>query len=173
MKESKMESKQTAIIIGAGPAGLTAALELIRHTSIKPIVLEVLDDVGGISRTVNHHGNRMDIGGHRFFSKSDWVMNWWREILPLENNNEAQIEISYQNSKRTIEVTQENTGESSEKRMLIRSRLSRIYFLRKFFDYPVKLNLNTINNLGLVRLVEIALSYIHIRLFPRKPEKKS
>ena len=73
-----------AVIIGAGPAGLTAALELLRHTEIKPIIIETLDDVGGISRTINHNGNRMDIGGHRFFSKSDWVMDWWREILPLE-----------------------------------------------------------------------------------------
>ena len=64
----------TAIIIGAGPAGLTAAIELQRRSSIKPIVIERSRDVGGISRTVNYKGNRMDIGGHRFFSKSDWVM---------------------------------------------------------------------------------------------------
>ena len=68
--------KKTAIIVGAGPAGLTAALELLRRSDIQPVVLEADTMVGGISRTVNHLGNRIDIGGHRFFSKSDWVMNW-------------------------------------------------------------------------------------------------
>ncbi len=67
--------KNNAIIIGAGPAGLTAALELLRRSAIKPIILEADDCVGGISRTVNYRGNRIDIGGHRFFSKSDWVMD--------------------------------------------------------------------------------------------------
>ena len=69
----------TAIIIGAGPAGLTAAIELQRHTEIKPIVIEASHAIGGIARTVRYKGNRMDIGGHRFFSKSDRVMRWWLE----------------------------------------------------------------------------------------------
>lgn len=73
---------RTAIVIGAGPAGLTAALELLRRTDIKPIVLEASDEIGGISRTVRYKGNRMDIGGHRFFSKSDRVMQWWMDLLP-------------------------------------------------------------------------------------------
>ena len=72
----------TAIIIGAGPAGLTAALELQRQTGIKPILIEASQEIGGISRTVRYKGNRMDIGGHRFFSKSDRVMQWWQEIMP-------------------------------------------------------------------------------------------
>src|SRR5580658_9120381 len=67
-----------AIIIGAGPAGLTAALELLRRTDIVPVVLEASEEIGGISRTIRYKGNRMDIGGHRFFSKSDRVMQWWR-----------------------------------------------------------------------------------------------
>src|SRR5439155_2236496 len=72
------------VIIGAGPAGLTAALELLRRSeACRPIVIEALDQVGGLARTVRHHGNRIDIGGHRFFSKVDWVMDWWQEILPL------------------------------------------------------------------------------------------
>ena len=141
---------QTALIIGAGPAGLTAALELLRQTGIRPIVLEDSNDVGGISKTVVHDGNRMDIGGHRFFSKSDWVMQWWQEILP-------------------IETTQDPVD--ADKRMLIRSRVSRIYFLRRFFDYPIKLNLRTMRNLGLVRLMRIAASYFTICLSPRKPER--
>ncbi len=81
-----MHVKQgTAIIIGAGPAGLTAALELIRHTGIKPILLEAGNQVGGLSRTIQYNGNRMDIGGHRFFSKSDRVMQWWLDLLPMES----------------------------------------------------------------------------------------
>src|SRR5919112_996377 len=78
----QMTSK-TAIIIGAGPAGLTAAFELLKRTDIKPVVFEASNAIGGISQTINYKGNRMDIGGHRFFSKSDRVMDWWLNILPL------------------------------------------------------------------------------------------
>ena len=68
--------KKIAVIAGAGPAGLTAALELLRRSDVTPIVFEAETQVGGISKTVNYRGNRMDLGGHRFFSKSDWVMRW-------------------------------------------------------------------------------------------------
>ena len=77
-------AERKALIIGAGPAGLTAAFELLKRTDIQPIVLEKSDYMGGISRTVRYKGNRMDIGGHRFFSKSDRVMNWWMEVMPVE-----------------------------------------------------------------------------------------
>src|SRR2546421_2601306 len=82
-------SKKQAIIIGAGPAGLTLALELLRRTDIQPVILEQSESMGGISRTVRYKGNRMDIGGHRFFSKSDRVMQWWFEILPIERPPEG------------------------------------------------------------------------------------
>ena len=75
--------KPLVLIIGAGPAGLTAALQIVRDGRMRPLVLEASTEIGGISRTVEYKGNRMDIGGHRFFSKSDWVMDWWREILPI------------------------------------------------------------------------------------------
>ncbi len=81
---------QKAIIIGAGPAGLTAALELLRHTEIQPVVLEATEEIGGISRTIRYKGNRMDIGGHRFFSKSDRVMQWWLELMPPETTAKRQ-----------------------------------------------------------------------------------
>ena len=74
----------TAVIIGAGPAGLTAAFELQRRTGIRPVVIEATNAIGGISRTVRYKGNRMDIGGHRFFSKSDRVMQWWVDLMPIE-----------------------------------------------------------------------------------------
>src|SRR6202046_1734713 len=80
---SNDKRRKIAVIAGAGPAGLTAALELLRRSDITPIVLEADSQVGGISKTINYRGNRMDLGGHRFFSKSDWVMRWWQEILPI------------------------------------------------------------------------------------------
>lgn len=166
--------KKTALIIGAGPAGLTAALELLKKTGIKPIILESSGDIGGISKTVSHNGNHMDIGGHRFFSKSDWVMQWWQDILPIEPTEDAgnTVEIAYQKKKRIVGLGKDALAPASpDERMLIRSRLSRIYFLRKFFDYPIKLNLQTIYNLGAARLLRIAASYFYICLFPRKPER--
>src|SRR5580698_7486880 len=98
-------SKKTALIIGAGPAGLTAAYELLLRTDVRPVVLEKSEYMGGISRTVNYKGNRIDIGGHRFFSKSDRVMNWWMNVMPLESvnapvngaRNSSPTTISYQN----------------------------------------------------------------------------
>ena len=83
--------KPIALIAGAGPAGLTAALELLRRTDVHPIVIEADSQVGGISRTINYRGNRMDLGGHRFFSKSDWVMNWWQEILPVAAGTDPRV----------------------------------------------------------------------------------
>src|SRR5271167_3647216 len=80
---SNEKHKKIAVVAGAGPAGLTAALELLRRSDFTPIVFDGDTQVGGISKTINYGGNRMDLGGHRFFSKSDWVMRWWQEILPV------------------------------------------------------------------------------------------
>ncbi|MCL1955706.1 MAG: NAD(P)/FAD-dependent oxidoreductase [Fibromonadales bacterium] len=129
---------KTALIIGAGPAGLTAAFEFLKKGDIHPIVVEQENFVGGISRTVEHNGNRMDIGGHRFFSKNNWVMDWWKTIY----------------------------GD-----MMLRPRLSRILYMRKFFDYPVSLNANTIKGLGLWRMAKIGTSYLKSSLFQIKKEK--
>src|SRR5450755_1524411 len=95
------DSKLTkvAVIAGAGPAGLTAALELLRRTDIRPVVFESDTQVGGISKTVNYRGNRMDLGGHRFFSKSDWVMRWWQDILPVAQDQidpDQALRVTYQ-----------------------------------------------------------------------------
>jgi protoporphyrinogen oxidase len=205
---------QRAIIIGAGPAGLTAALEFLRKTSVKPIVLEALDEIGGISRTVQYKGNRMDIGGHRFFSKSDRVMQWWMDLMPVESGDGSvePVEISYQGKQRTVVVparleeepplrgmgplkvetdTEEMDAvgeeqlaehghtatvvavapESDDLVMLVRPRKSRIYYLRKFFDYPIKLGGTTVANLGPVRMVKIGVSYVMSRVRPIKEEK--
>lgn len=158
-----------AIIIGAGPAGLTAALELLRQSDIIPIVLEADDIVGGISRTINYKGNRIDIGGHRFFSKSDWVMDWWKAILPIEASDQSETKIAYHQQTRTVGTGP--TQNDAENIFLIRNRLSRIYFLRKFFDYPLKLSATTFANLGLVRMLRISFSYLWIQIFPHKFEK--
>jgi protoporphyrinogen oxidase len=167
-----MGAQRTAVIIGAGPAGLTAALELIGRTDVRPIVIEASDTVGGISRTVNFKGYRMDIGGHRFFSKSDWVMDWWQQILPLEPGADPKAVISYRQRHRAVAASSAVTARAdADKVMLLRSRLSRIYFLRKFFDYPLKLDLTTVSKLGLTRFVKICASYAWSTFFPRRPEK--
>jgi protoporphyrinogen oxidase len=170
---------KTAVIIGAGPAGLTAAFELLRNTNIKPIVLEKSDQMGGISRTVNYKGNRMDIGGHRFFSKSDRVMNWWFEHMPLETsvghsngngNGRAPLQISYQNRTRQISACTNGNGNGChpDQVMLVRRRKSRIYFLRTFFDYPISLSADTLAKLGPIRTLRIGLSYMRSAAMPIK-----
>jgi protoporphyrinogen oxidase len=199
-----MDSRtKTVLIIGAGPAGLTAALEFLRKTDVIPIVLEASQEIGGISRTIRYKGNRMDIGGHRFFSKSDRVMQWWMDLMPPED--EA-AQISYQGKQRLVavpahleeepplrglgplshEAEDEPTQETSEPIaavvtapppanpdlvMLVRPRKSRIYYLRKFFDYPIKLSANTLENLGPVRMARIGVSYVASRLRPIKHER--
>jgi len=158
-----------AIIIGAGPAGITAAYELLLQTGIEPLILEAGADTGGISKTINYKGNRIDIGGHRFFSKSQRVMDWWMNILPVESNGEA-IEITYHNQHTTVKPLTSGDADP-EKRMLVRDRLSRILFGGKFFNYPLQLNLETLRKLGMKRLVRIGFSYTKARLFPIKNEK--
>lgn len=162
-----------AIIIGAGPAGLTAAYELLKRTDITPVILEKSGEIGGISKTVNYKGNRMDIGGHRFFSKSDRVMKWWLKILPLAEAADKKFTIQYQN--KTTEVNNDSDGDGhtqdQDKVMLVRKRLSRIYFLRQFFTYPISLSIDTLQKLGIGRTTAILFSYLNAQLFPRKPEK--
>ena len=222
-KEKRIRMTRKAIIIGAGPAGLTAGLELLRRSDIVPIILEASNEIGGISRTIRYKGNRMDIGGHRFFSKSDRVMQWWMELLPPEmsaseagiaTTAQAPVEISYQGKRRAVAVPTQVSeepplrglgpllGDADEEKsepdgsedfapgteevleqvsvsepanpdlvMLIRPRRSRIYYLRKFFDYPITLTGNTIKNLGLARMARVGTSYMVSRVHQIKPEK--
>jgi protoporphyrinogen oxidase len=182
-------TRQRALIIGAGPAGLTAALELLRRTNIQPVVLEATDAIGGISRTIQYKGNRMDIGGHRFFSKSDRVMQWWLDVMPLEEaaanslNASGSIRIGYQGKQRELHGgLAAKTAASAVAAlagpgpkdpnlvMLLRPRKSRIYFLRRFFDYPIRLTADTLLNLGLLRTFRAGLSYMHAALFPKREE---
>jgi protoporphyrinogen oxidase len=163
---------KTALLIGAGPAGLTAALEFLRRSDVHPIVLEASREIGGLSRTVRHNGNRIDIGGHRFFSKSDRVMNWWMDLMPPEASADTQHALQHQNKQRILKTgSQGLSPETTDLVMLVRPRRSRIYFLRKFFDYPIKLTMDTLRKLGLIRTMKIGVSYLLARFFPRKTEK--
>jgi len=159
-----------AVIAGAGPAGLTAAYELLKKTNIKPIVFEMSGTIGGISKTINYKGNRIDIGGHRFFSKSDQVMHWWLDKMPLQGAP------SKDDLLLNREVTLSSLPDAPDPQiidhvLLARNRISRIFFLRKFFDYPISLSFSTFANLGLARVIKIVSSYARARLHPIRPEK--
>jgi protoporphyrinogen oxidase len=171
-------SQETAVIIGAGPAGLTAAYEFCRKSSIRPIVLEAGNRIGGISCTIHHNGNHIDIGGHRFFSKSDRVMDWWTTVMPLADaEGDGEISIQYQNRQRTVRRTDSGRTQAGHMRrhdpdcvMLVRPRKSRIYFMRSFFDYPLTLSAETLRYLGPWRAIRILTSYLKAQRSPRRPE---
>jgi len=178
-----MDDNKTAIIIGAGPAGLTAAYELLDKTDIKPIIYEKTDYIGGLSKTINYNGNRLDIGPHHFYTKSERILNWWTNILPLQ----GAPEIDDLALDRTVELASQSTTREvgsdkiirnpapdprkEDKVMLKRTRLTRIFFMRKFFAYPVSLNYKTLSNLGIKKTIKIGLSYIKTALRHIEPEK--
>lgn len=146
------------VIIGAGPAGITAAYELLREKGqYEIVILEASDQVGGISRTVRHGQNRIDIGGHRFFSKDDRVMEWWQEILKYQGapskddlllGREARLAEGGPDPEKTDDV------------FLIRRRVSRIYYNGKFFDYPISMRPQTFINMGFLTSMKAGFSYL-------------
>jgi protoporphyrinogen oxidase len=162
-------TKRVAIIAGAGPAGLTAALELLDKTDVVPIVYEADSMVGGLAKTVNYNGNRIDIGGHRFFSKSSRVMDWWAGILPLQRLS-ADGKTGWLAGLGGDDASGPDPDEV-ELVMLLRERRSRIMYLRRMFDYPVSLNATTVRNLGPVRMARIGASYALARLHPIRNEE--
>lgn len=157
-------TKKTAIIAGAGPAGLTAALEFATRTDIQPIVFEQSNAIGGISRTVHYNGNRIDIGGHRFFTKNNRVNAFWNALMPMQTSP-AKDEIML--GAKIPDNKGEYDPEASDKMMLRRQRVSRIYFLKKFFDYPVTLSLRTLCNLGLTRTVTAGFGFLATKVKKR------
>lgn len=166
-------NKKTAVIIGAGPAGLTAAYALLEKTDIIPVVLEKNDFVGGISCTRNADGNRMDMGGHRFFTKSKKVNDFWLSLMPVQNTpskDDLLLNRPLPNIAGMDVLKQENeiSPEKTDNVLLRRYRYSRIFYLKHFFDYPVALNANTVFGLGLWRMVKIGLSYMKSLVFKRK-----
>lgn len=189
---------KVAVIAGAGPAGLTAAYELIKRTDIQPIVFEATDAIGGIAQTYNFKGNRIDIGGHRFFSKSDRVMRWWFNILPLQgapaaDTEEMKHEIDYASEVIVEYLCPECVPEADGKYrhthehctvekpapdprqedlvMLQRPRKSRIYFNQNFFPYPIGITLTVAWRLGMLNTLLIGLSYIKAKVFPVRDEQ--
>ena len=167
-------SQKVAVIVGAGPAGLTAAFEFLERTDVKPLILEKSEHIGGLSRTIEYKGNRIDIGPHRFFSKSDRVMDWWMKLMPMQATADTPQEISYQNKTRTVPGNPLGPDPAKEDMvMLTLQRQTRIYYLRKFFDYPVSLKLQTLQNLGLMRTFRIGVSYLKAAAFSYQARKQS
>lgn len=162
------------IIIGAGPAGLTAAYELLRSDgggdgnegAFAVTILEESGQVGGISRTVPYHGNRMDIGGHRFFSKDERVTAWWEEMLPTQGKPALDDRIL--GREKPWKEDGPDPAET-DRVMLIRDRVSRIYYLQHFFDYPISLKWSTFQNMGLAKTIQAGFSYLH-SVFHKLPE---
>ena len=159
------EAQKTAVIIGAGPAGLTAAYELLTKTDIRPIILEEEDFIGGISRTVRYNGNRMDIGGHRFFSKNDEVMDFWRTLMPIQgapSKDDALL------GREKPLAPGGPDPEKTDRVMLVRTRVSRIFFRRKFFAYPISLSGETIRNMGVANTLKAGFGYVWSAVFKKK-----
>lgn len=146
------------VIIGGGPAGLTAGYELLlKAPDSEVIILEQSDVLGGISRTVKYNGNRMDIGGHRFFSKDKNVTAFWENIMPTQGAPSIDDKIL----GRAKDLAPGGPDpEAEDKVMLIRNRISRIYYLNKFFDYPISMKPQTFINMGLPRTVKAGFSYL-------------
>ena len=139
--------KKNVVIIGAGPAGLSTGYEILdKSDEYNVIILEKSNTAGGISRTVVHNGNRMDIGGHRFFSKDENIVKWWLNILPMQNIQS--IDDILLNQQKELPKGKVDP-EKEDKVMLKRNRVSRIFYNQKFFDYPIRMKFETIKNLGL------------------------
>lgn len=140
-----MNFSKTALIIGAGPAGLSAAIDLI-DKGIKPILIETENEIGGLSKTLIYNGNKVDIGPHRFFSKEQKILDLWENLIPTQGF--PAIDDAILNRDNSF-FNGNSNPEKEEKSMLKRRRISRILYNKRFFDYPIKLNINTLKNLGL------------------------
>ncbi len=160
---------KNVVIIGAGPAGLTAAYELLKDNKgeYNVVIVEKDKQVGGISKTIDYNGNKMDIGGHRFFSKNDEIMNFWSELMPLQNKN------SYDDEKlQKIKPLPEDglDPEENDNVLLIRNRVSRIYYNKKFFNYPIKLKLDTLKNMGFKKTFNVGFGYMKTLIKKKKED---
>lgn len=156
----------TAVIIGAGPAGLTTAYQLLKETGIKPIILEADNCVGGLSRTAVANGKRIDIGGHRFFTKIPAVEKLWKDLLPIQGAPSYDDKVLGR-SKELVENGPD--PEKENKVMLLRDRVSRIFYLKSFFDYPISIKFQTFANMGLKRTIKAGFGYLK-SMISKRPE---
>lgn len=158
--------KKIAVILGAGPAGLACAYELIKkNTDIKPVIIEKLDCVGGLSRTIYFDNLGVDIGGHRLYTTNPYIKSIWEEFLPHQSF--PSIDDLYTNR-----ITDYPDGgkdpEQEDDVMLIRNRFSSIIYNNTFFDYPIKFNIETIKKLGFLNSLSAGFSYIRSIFFKRE-----
>ena len=117
-------------ILGAGPAGLTAA-HMLGRAGQSGTLVEAEGSVGGIAKTIEFDGYRFDLGGHRFYTKLKPVQRLWRDALGEE--------------------------------FLLRTRLSRIYYRGRFFNYPLRAE-DVFRRMGIIESARCALSYLRARL---------
>jgi protoporphyrinogen oxidase len=153
-----------AIIIGAGPAGLTAAYQLLKETDIHPILFEKSSMIGGISQTAIYKENHIDLGGHRFFTKNPDVMSLWQELMPLQGAPSKDDLLL----NRIREFPGKADPEIEDDVLLIRNRVSRIYYLAHFFDYPISMKLRTFANMGPWRTIKAGFGYMYSAVFKRQ-----
>jgi protoporphyrinogen oxidase len=197
-----MPQRKIAVIAGAGPAGLTAAFELLARTDVHPVVFERTHAIGGIAQTYNYKGNRIDIGGHRFFSKDQRVMSWWFSMMPRQGKPAADTaekghdidfvteSVVRRFAPELMDDAEDDEGgtavaqgvrmreelrvapdpETDDEVLLHRPRLSRIYYKRHFFPYPIGITLTVARRLGLLNTALIGLSYMKAQMLPRKDE---
>ena len=131
------DTTQTTLVLGGGPAGLTAGYLLGKaHRDVT--VLEAEDQVGGLAKTVERDGYRFDLGGHRFFTKAKEVDDLWHEVLGDE--------------------------------FLRRPRMSRIYWNKKYLDYPLR-GPDVIKKLGPIELARCMGSYLAAAARPKGEEE--
>ncbi|MDR0383104.1 MAG: FAD-dependent oxidoreductase [Spirochaetaceae bacterium] len=155
------------VIIGAGPAGLTADYQILREIPCAKVdVYEAEERSGGISTTIEYNGNRIDIGGHRFFSKSGTVNDFWRTLMPLQGTNAKDDILLGRKKELSSGGPDPETGDAV---MLIRDRVSRIFYRSKFFDYPISLKAQTFLNMGLFNTIRAGFSFLY-SLFKKRKE---
>ena len=187
--KSEKNVEKIAVIAGAGPAGLTAAYELKKRTNIQPIVYEKSDSLGGISQTAKYKGNRIDLGGHRFYTKSRRVEDWWFSLLPIqaqENFDSTKEQwSSIDDGDRLVDDLVQGEKIDHDRQvhkpaphpdlvdevMLSRSRLSRIFHNKTFFPYPLSLSPALVGRLGFFNSIWIFMSYLYAHIFPKSNEE--
>lgn len=160
---NKQDLKEKVVIIGAGPAGLSAACKLLEY-GIKPVIIEQSDLVGGISKTIFNGKNGTDIGPHRFFTKNDEVMDFVSSFLKIQGKP-AKDDLFL---NRCFETTEGANPENDDLVLLKRKRFSRIYYNNKFFNYPINFKLKFFIDLGMIKTFKIGVSYLKSYFLKRK-----